>query len=356
MNIEELDYHLPEHLIAQSAAAVRDQSRLLVLKRPGGGIEDRHFADIIDYLDPGDCLVINNSRVIPARFFIRRDTGGRIEGLFLYAKDDNEWEVLLKSAHRLKVNETVHLADPHHQYDPLPERPLAVIEKLPDGHWRLRPLFAESAVDVLTACGLTPLPPYIQRTYDHAIDEKESFDRDRYQTVYAASPGSVAAPTAGLHFTRELLEQLLKKQISCAYVTLHVGPGTFKPIATDQVEDHPIHAEFYQLEESQSAIINQTVQNQGRIAAVGTTSVRTLESLAHGRTIQAGAGWTRLFISPGYQFQLVDALITNFHLPRTSLLALVFAFAGRHITLDAYRHAVLNEYRFYSYGDAMLIV
>jgi len=358
MNIAELDYHLPQRLIAQQPVAVRTQSRLLVLDRANSSLEHRRFCDIVDYFQPSDCLVINDSKVIPARFYVHRATGGRIEGLFLNITDQGRWQVLLKNASRLTPCEIVTLADPHRQYQPVANHKFAVIESQNQGNWLLQPQFGETFLDVLGRYGITPLPPYIHRSPGNC-QENESIDHNRYQTVYADKPGSVAAPTAGLHFSEDLLKNLQNRNIKIARLTLHVGLGTFRPITTEKLEDHKMHTEFYQLDAANAAIINDSLQNASRIIAVGTTSLRTLETIAQiaqDRCVQPAQGWTDLFITPGYQFRIIDALITNFHLPRTSLLALVCAFAGTERIMTAYRTAIEQEYRFYSYGDAMLIL
>lgn len=352
MNIEDLDYELPERLIAQEPAAHRTASRLMVVHRASGRIEHQHFATIGAYLRPGDCLVLNETRVIPARFYIQRASGGVIEGLFLARDDGGHWQVLLKNAGRLKPEEIVTLKNlTNSNVQPLT---LQVGAKGVEGQWVLCPQFDAEAFTVLESYGVPPLPPYIHRAKGDG--RTEPLDRDRYQTVYARDNGSVAAPTAGLHFSEELLAQLAAGGIAIARLTLHVGLGTFKAIDTAAVEDYQIHAERYCLAADQSEIINQTVARGGRVIAVGTTSVRTLETCAVGHTVAAGEGWTRLFITPGYTFQLIEGMVTNFHLPRTSLLALVGALAGVELMREAYRQAVEQEYRFYSYGDAMLIL
>ena len=358
MNIEQLDYNLPSRLIAQQPAAVRTDSRLLVLDRSRRQLEHRNFRDIAEYLRSGDCLVVNDSKVIPARFFLRRATGGKIEGLFLNIADtDNStWRVMLKNASRLRSNEVVTLADPRNQYQTIANQTFTVIDNPKQGIWLIRQESEDDFFDILNRYGITPLPPYIKRKAEADSRHTEQTDRRRYQTVFAQTAGSVAAPTAGLHFTDELLKSLCERNIEIARLTLHVGLGTFKPITTEKVEEHQMHHEFYQLDESNAAIINNTLQRGSRLIAVGTTSIRTLETLAHDGRVRAGSGWSNLFITPGYRFRVVNTIITNFHLPRTSLLALVCAFAGTEQTMTAYKEAVRNEYRFYSYGDAMLVL
>ncbi len=353
MNINELDYELPESLIAQQALADRAASRLMVLDRTSGDIQHRHFGDLSGVLEAGDCLAVNDSKVIPARFFARRKTGGKIEGLFLQINEEGLWQVMLKNASRLGEGETFYLYNPLAENKDLPALAIVAREKLGGGIWLIEPDSPDDYLDILNRFGCTPLPPYIRR---NPSDRSENFDRPRYQTVYAESPGSVAAPTAGLHFNNELLEKLQNGGINIAHLTLHVGLGTFKPVNTEKLEDHPMHSEKYRLDEKNAEIINQTLRNNGRVVAVGTTSVRTLETLAAGDRLEAGSGWTKLLITPGYQFRVTDAMLTNFHLPRTTLLALVCAFAGVETILRAYRQAIEEKYRFYSYGDAMLIL
>jgi len=353
MQTNELDYDLPPDLIAQQPLIERSDSRLLVLDRSSEPLEHRRFCNLIDYLHPGDCLVLNDSKVIPARFYLRRSTGGRLEGLFLKLIEQQTWQVLLKNASRLKVGETICLADPQQQYRPLSHLSFTVTENPGQGIWHLQPQFEDNFLTVLDSYGITPLPPYIHRSPDHT---RETQDRPRYQTVYARTVGSIAAPTAGLHFSNELLNNLQNKNIQLARVTLHVGLGTFKPITTENLEDHQMHSEYYQLDEPNAELINQTLQRGSRLVAVGTTAVRTLETIAQNKHIQPSSGWTNLFITPGYKFQFVGGLVTNFHLPRTSLLALVCAFATREKIIAAYQEAIRLQYRFYSYGDAMFIL
>ena len=353
MNTNELDYQLPESLIAQQALADRAASRLMVLDRATGDIQHRHFGDLCGLLEAGDCLAINDSKVIPARFFARRKSGGKIEGLFLQINERGLWQVMLKNASRLGEGETIYLFSPLAENKDLPGVAIVARAKLGGGIWLIEPDSGEDYLDILNRFGCTPLPPYIRRS---PSDRTENFDRPRYQTVYAQAPGSVAAPTAGLHFDNDLLEKLQESGIDIAHLTLHVGLGTFKPVNTEKLEDHPMHSEQYQLDVKNAEIINGTLQRNRRVVAVGTTSVRTLETLAVGQGVEAGAGWTKLLITPGYQFRVTGAMLTNFHLPRTTLLALVCAFAGVETMLGAYRMAIEEKYRFYSYGDAMLIL
>jgi len=355
MELSELDYELPEELIAQQGLADRVHSRLLVLQRGSGAREDRFFGELGRFVGGGDCLVINDTKVIPARFFARRATGGKIEGLFLKEAGEGCWEVMLKNAARLRLDERLELISPGGGAGPAKAEKVLVqvVENQGEGQWRLRPESEESPVAILDRYGRTPLPPYISRKHQNGM---EAIDHQRYQTVYADKPGSIAAPTAGLHFTPELLDLLQRQGAAIARVTLHVGLGTFKPITAARVEEHPMHSEYYEMDAASAGRINQTIEQGGRVIAVGTTSVRTLETLGRSGRVAAGSGWTDIFITPGYSFRIVKAMITNFHLPRSTLLALVCAFAGRELILDAYRHAIEQKYRFYSYGDAMLIL
>ncbi len=346
MQTDELDYALPKELIAQQPTPRRTGSRLLLLPRTAGKLEHRHFADIVDYLCPGDCLVLNESKVIPARFFTRRGTGGQIEGLFLQLDHLGNWQVLLKNASRLNLEETITLCQ--HEY-PADGPALKVIAKQGQGQWLLEPQFQEDYLAVLHQFGSPPLPPYIRRT-------PEQTDRQRYHTVYAKTPGSVAAPTAGLHFTEQLLQNLQNHGINIARLTLHVGLGTFQPITAEDLNAHTMHAERYHLDHANAAAINAALERGSRVIAVGTTCVRALESLAVSGRVHAAQGSTKLFITAPYRFEIVKALITNFHLPRTTLLALVCAFGGTERVLAAYREAIALRYRFYSYGDAMLML
>jgi len=349
MKTDELDYTLPSELIAQEPAAVRSESRLLVLDRSTSRLADSRFSRVGEFLRAGDCLVLNDTKVLPARFFARRRTGGKLGGLFLrQITPQGVWEVMLKGARKVKLDESLDIED-RSRRDFCTAK---VLEKKPDGVCVLEVGTQADAEAVLNHVGFPPLPPYIHR--DHDLARAES-DLQRYQTVYARRPGAVAAPTAGLHFTDELMGQLKAAGIGFACVTLHVGAGTFKPIATEQVEDHEIHREWYRLDAANAQAILAARQAGGRIVAVGTTVTRVLETVAKDGSIAACEGTTNLFITPGYEFRIVDAMITNFHLPRSTLLALVGAFAGLERMLAAYRHAIAQRYRFYSYGDAMLI-
>jgi S-adenosylmethionine:tRNA ribosyltransferase-isomerase len=349
MKTEKLNYYLPPELIAQRPCRVRSSSRLLVLNRSTGDISDSRFSSIGDFLSPGDCLVLNDTKVVPARFFARKTTGGKLEGLFLGRNSDNNWIVMLKGARRLRAGDILILKD--RQKGDFCEAEL--LEKQARGRCVLR-LKAEAETEaVLESIGFPPLPPYIKRDDDAAAAD---IDKLRYQTVYARKNGAVAAPTAGLHFTESLIEQLKLAGISFAYITLHVGAGTFKPVTVENLDDHQIHQEQFSIDEENARIINTAKSKGGRIIPVGTTSTRTLETIAGGAQIEAAAGSTELFIKPGYKFKITDAMITNFHLPKSTLLALVGAFAGLENILAAYNHAIEQRYRFYSYGDAMLMI
>ena len=347
MKTSQLEYDLPQELIAQEPASKRSDSRLLVLERASGAMYDRRFSQIGDFLRASDCLVLNDTKVLPARVYGRRNTGAALEGLFLREAEKGLWEMMIKGARRLKPGEVFLLEGKGCLYE------AKLIEKKPAGNCVVRVEGGQDFQAVLERIGFPPLPPYIKRDADPA---KAETDRQRYQTVYARQPGAVAAPTAGLHFTDELLDELAAAGIKYAKVTLHVGAGTFKPVSAEDMRDHKIHGEWYSIDEPNAAIINETRRAGGRVVAVGTTSVRTLETMAADNIVRAGSGETKLFIMPGYEFEIVDGMVTNFHLPRSTLLALVAAFAGLERTLAAYKHAVEERYRFYSYGDAMLIV
>jgi S-adenosylmethionine:tRNA ribosyltransferase-isomerase len=351
MKTSQLDYALPEDLIAQKPADRRSDSRLLVMDRATGALSDRRFFEIAELLEPTDCLVLNNTRVLSARFFARRSSGGRIEGLFLYEPQPGHWQVMLKNAQKVRPGEYLSLLDHAGQVTTVAR----VVERSGEGLWRLHAGGTEPAESLLGRIGFAPLPPYIKRRYDTENPQNQE-DQHRYQTVYAASAGAVAAPTAGLHFTDELLATLPDKGLRIAQVTLHVGAGTFKPVTAESLEEHQIHSETWQIDDANAAIINDAIDRGRRIIAIGTTSVRTLETAGASGKVTAGHGQTKLFILPGYEFRIVRGMITNFHLPRSTLLALVSAFAGLEPILAAYRHAVNARYRFYSYGDAMLIV
>jgi len=348
VKLSELQFELPEAMIAQRPAESRDASRLLVLNLAEGEIAHRSFPDIRDYIEPDDCLVLNDTRVTPARFFCRRATGGKIECLYLH-ENDGDWRVLLRPSTRLKIGERLSCPGTEHE--------LLIQTRRERGEWEVRPTPAIEPLQLLQRIGQTPLPPYIRRD-----DKPDALDEQRYQTVYARSFGAAAAPTAGLHFTQELLEEINAKGVRTVKLTLHVGIGTFAPIGVDDLALHDMHAEYYEIDAQTIAALNATRKAGGKIVAVGTTSVRVLESL--GDRLGAGgedlardrSGWTDIFIYPPYQFRNVDCLLTNFHLPGSTLLALVMAFAGVEQTRTAYAAAIDKQYRFYSYGDAMLIV
>ena len=349
MLTESLNYELPEELIAQKPADKRTASRLLVLDRPSAGIADKTFSDIADFINPGDCLVLNDTKVLPARFFARRKTGARLEGLFIKELAGGVWQVMLKNSRKIKPGETIELIGK----DKTPFCDVTAVERTEDGQWVLNINAKGTPEEILSQTGFPPLPPYIKRddNPDTAAD-----DFSRYQTVYAKNAGAIAAPTAGMHFTTELMDRLKQKGVSIAYVTLHVGAGTFKPVTAENLADHPMHSERYCLDTENFEIINRTKESGGRIIAVGTTSVRTLEAIAADGELKPAQGSTRLFIKPGYEFKAVDAIITNFHLPKSTLIALVGAFAGMEKIMKAYTHAIKNNYRFYSYGDSMIIL
>lgn len=341
-----LDFDLPDELIAQHPVEPRDRSRLMVIDRRRGTCEHRVFADLPDLLDPRDVLVRNDTRVVPARLVGHREaTGGRWEGLFLREQADGTWEVLSRTRGRPTVGEVVVVGQGLR---------LSLEARGEPGCWIVRPLPESDAgggiLALLERHGQTPLPPYIRR------GQEGDGDRSAYQTVYARRPGSAAAPTAGLHFTPEVLERLAARGIACVDLTLHVGPGTFRPITAERIEDHVMHAEWAELSADSVAVLEHRRGQGGRIVAVGTTSARTLESASHSGKLQPFAGETRLFIRPGHVFRGLDALITNFHLPRSSLLVLVAALAGEDLIRDAYAEAIRQRYRFFSYGDAMLIL
>ena len=341
MNTADFDFDLPEELIAQTPLEKRDASRLLVVDKETGVFSDQHFDQIIDQLQPGDALVMNNTRVLPARLYgIKPETGGHVELLLLKNTQGDDWEVLAKPAKRLRVGSQISFGDGR--------LTATVVEELDHGGRIVRFGYEGIFLEVLESLGEMPLPPYIH---------EKLADRERYQTVYAKENGSAAAPTAGLHFTKELLEQIAAKGVKLVYLTLHVGLGTFRPVSVDSLDDHEMHSEFYSLSEEAAQILRQVKAIGGRVIAVGTTSIRTLETIGskfQGQ-IQADSGWTNIFIKPGYDWKVVDAFSTNFHLPKSTLVMLVSAFAGRSLTLEAYEHAIAERYRFFSFGDAMFI-
>ncbi|MFS9041502.1 tRNA preQ1(34) S-adenosylmethionine ribosyltransferase-isomerase QueA [Streptococcus cristatus] len=341
MNTADFDFHLPEELIAQTPLEKRDSSRLLIVDRETGQFSDQHFDNIIDQLEPGDALVMNNTRVLPARLYgTKPETGGHVELLLLKNTQGDFWEVLAKPAKRLRVGTRVSFGDGR--------LTATVTEELEHGGRIVRFDYQGIFLEVLESLGEMPLPPYIHEKLE---------DRERYQTVYAKENGSAAAPTAGLHFTEELLDKIAAKGVKLVYLTLHVGLGTFRPVSVDNLEEHEMHSEFYSLSEKAAETLRQVKASGHRIVAVGTTSIRTLETIGskfEGQ-IQADSGWTNIFIKPGYQWKIVDAFSTNFHLPKSTLVMLVSAFVGRQLTLQAYEHAIAERYRFFSFGDAMFI-
>ncbi|MDK9865503.1 MULTISPECIES: tRNA preQ1(34) S-adenosylmethionine ribosyltransferase-isomerase QueA [Staphylococcus] len=341
MDIEAFDYHLPEALIAQTPLKNRDESRLLVLGRQTGDIEHKHFKDVIDYLDKGDTLVLNDTRVMPARLFgLKEETGAKVEMLMLTQISGNDWEVLLKPAKRIKVGNKLTFGDGKIVAE--------CIEELNQGGRIMRLHYEGILQERLDELGEMPLPPYIKERLD---------DQDRYQTVYAKASGSAAAPTAGLHFTDELLNRIKAKGINIVFITLHVGLGTFRPVSVDNIDDHEMHSEYYQMDQETAELLNETKSKGHRVISVGTTSTRTLETIMQTNEIfKAQSGWTDIFIFPGYTFKAIDGLITNFHLPKSTLVMLVSAFSSRDYILNAYQQAVKSEYRFFSFGDAMLII
>lgn len=341
------DYELPPELIAQEPVEPRDAARLLVVRRSDGSLAHHHFRDLPNLLAPSDLLILNDTRVLHARLLGKRAaTGGKWEGLFLNARPDGSWEMLSQTRGKLAVGEQIVVESTGNQ-SPLT---LTLVEKLPEGRWRVTPSETGSPQQILDRHGHVPLPPYIRKGHDRPED------RSRYQTVYSANPGAVAAPTAGLHFTPELFERLNERGIGWSFVTLHVGLGTFRPIETEDVTKHPMHAEWGELPETTVQAIRATKAKGGRVVAVGTTAVRVLETVARAGEPRAWSGATDLFIYPPYRFQAVDALVTNFHLPRTTLLLLVGAFAGVELLQKAYAAAVAERYRFFSYGDAMVVL
>jgi S-adenosylmethionine:tRNA ribosyltransferase-isomerase len=345
--LADYDYELPEHLIAQSPVAHRVDARLLMVDRRRNTLEHKHIRDLPEVLRPGDCLVINDTRVVPARLVGRRyPTGGHWEGLFVESSPDGLWRILCRSRGRLKPGDTITLVNAQGQEDA--QFQLGVREA--DGTWIAKPLSAEETFALLQRVGRVPLPPYIRK------GEMIASDRDNYQTVYAQVPGAVAAPTAGLHFTSTLLARLEEMGVSLCRLTLHVGPGTFRPIKVESLAKHDMHSEWGSIRQEAVDQINQCRQRGGRVVAVGTTSVRVLETAAATGELKPFTGYTNLFIRPPYQFRVVDALLTNFHLPRTTLLVLVRCFGGDALMRRAYDEAIREQYRFYSYGDAMLIV
>ncbi|MFW6006466.1 MAG: tRNA preQ1(34) S-adenosylmethionine ribosyltransferase-isomerase QueA [Halanaerobiales bacterium] len=340
MNVDEFDYDLPEELIAQKPVEKRDESRLMCLNKKSGEIKHTIFKNIIELLNPGDLLVLNNSKVIPARLFGEKEaTGARIEILLLNQIEEKKWEVLVKPGKKVKIDTEISFGEGKLKGK--------VIDYTDYGGRIIEFQYKDDFNHIINELGEMPLPPYIKEKLENP---------DRYQTVYAEEKGSAAAPTAGLHFTPELLDNIEKKGVNTTSITLHVGLGTFRPVRTDKIEEHDMHEEYYKIKPETTRLINKTKKSGNRVVAVGTTVVRTLESAATEKgKIQAKSDWSNLFIYPGYDFKIIDALITNFHLPKSTLLMLVSAFAGKEKVFKAYRTAVKKQYRFYSLGDAMYI-
>ncbi len=341
MKKQDFYFELPERLIAQHPLEHREESRLLVLNKKNGEIDHRKFKDILSYFKEGDCLVLNNTRVIPARLYgKRKNTMGKVEFLLLEEKEKDIWETLVKPGRKAKIGDEIDFGD---------GRLTAEVLKIEEGGTRLVKFKYKGILrEILQEIGETPLPPYIKEKLDNG---------ERYQTVYSKVEGSAAAPTAGLHFTKELLDAIKKKGVKIAYITLHVGLGTFRPVKVEDIKEHKMHSEFYSVSRETAEIINDTKRQGGRVFSVGTTSTRTLESVADGNgVIYPKKGCTDIFIYPGYKFKAIDGLITNFHLPESTLVMLVSAFSSRDMILNAYNEAIDEEYRFFSFGDAMLII
>ena len=338
---KDFDFDLPEELIAQTPLKDRTSSRLLVVDKTTHSIEDKHFSDLLDELGEGDTLVVNNTRVLPARLYgTKEETGAHIEVLLLTNTEGDKWETLVKPAKRMKVGSVFSFGDGRLK--------ATVVEELDQGGRIIEFSYEGVFLEVLESLGEMPLPPYIKERLE---------DKERYQTVYAKENGSAAAPTAGLHFTEELMQKIREKGVNIVPVTLHVGLGTFRPVSVDSLEDHKMHSEYYNVSKETAEMIEATKKAGKRVIAVGTTSIRTLETVARdndGHVVTA-SGWTDIFISPGYEFRVVDAFVTNFHLPKSTLVMLVSAYLGREFTLEAYQHAIEERYRFFSFGDAMFV-
>jgi S-adenosylmethionine:tRNA ribosyltransferase-isomerase len=341
LTTEDFDYDLPQELIAQTPLKKRDESRMLVLDHVSGKYQDDHFYNVIDQLNPGDALVMNDSRVMPARLYGDKPaTGGHLEVLLLNNTDGDNWETLVKPAKRAKVGTEISFGDG--------KLTATVTKELDHGGRMIEFHYDGIFMEILESLGETPLPPYIKEKLD---------DPEMYQTVYSKEIGSAAAPTAGLHFTKELLQKIEDKGVKLVYLTLHVGLGTFRPVTEENIEDHKMHSEFYSLSEGSAQTLNEVRQNGGKIVATGTTTIRTLETIGtkFNGEIKADSGWTDIFLKPGYEWKVVQAFITNFHLPKSTLVMLVASFTGRENILNAYKHAVEEKYRFFSFGDCMFI-
>ena len=340
MKVKDFDFYLPEELIAQHPMEKRDESRLMVLDKVTGKVEHKVFKDIIDYLEEGDCLVLNDTRVMPARLFgVKKDTESKIEFLLLKRLNDDKWETLVKPGKKAKIGTEIIFG----------EGILTgtIVDICEDGSRIIQFNYKGIFEEILDELGQMPLPPYITERLQ---------DKERYQTVYSKEVGSAAAPTAGLHFTKDLMERIKDKGIKIAFLTLHVGLGTFRPVKVENIDEHHMHSEFYVMTKETAEIINETKKNKGRIIAVGTTSCRTLETVAdESGWISEKTGWTDIFIYPGYKFNVVDKMITNFHLPQSTLLMLISALSSQKIIMDAYEEAIEQRYRFFSFGDSMFI-
>lgn len=348
LSLADLEYELPAELIAQQPSPRRDGARLLVVDRSSSSFRDASFTDLAELLAPGDLVVLNNTRVLPAKLTARRATGGKVGILFLREHGEKQWEVLLQSSGRLRPGERIAL-QPVASGDEI-----QLLSRGEAGRWRVALLSDNETETVLNRSGRSPLPPYIRRS--EAADELDASDGQRYQTVFAVRPGAVAAPTAGLHFSEATLGRLARRSVEHVFVTLHVGLGTFAPLKVASLDEHTMHSEWYELDEAAASTVTACRKRGGHVVAVGTTSLRVLETCAAKGPLSVSSGWTDLFIRPPYAFRAVDRLLTNFHLPRTTLLALVMAFADRQLIRAAYTHAMAQRYRFYSYGDAMLIL
>jgi S-adenosylmethionine:tRNA ribosyltransferase-isomerase len=340
LKVKDFDFYLPEELIAQHPAEKRDESRLMVLDKSTGEVQHKVFKDIIDYLEQGDCLVLNDTRVMPARLFgTKKDTESKIEFLLLKRVDDNKWETLVKPGKKAKVGVEIVFGDGLLTG--------TIVDICEDGSRIIQFNYKGIFEEILDELGQMPLPPYITERLE---------DKERYQTVYSKAVGSAAAPTAGLHFTKDLMERIKDKGIKIAFVTLHVGLGTFRPVKVENIDEHHMHSEFYMMTKETAEIINETKKNKGRIIAVGTTSCRTLETIGdENGLVSEKSGWTDIFIYPGYKFKVVDRMITNFHLPQSTLLMLISALSSQKIIMDAYKEAIEQRYRFFSFGDSMFI-
>lgn len=341
LTTEDFNFYLPDELIAQTPLEQRSKSRMMTVSSKDKKLEDKQFEEILDELHEGDALVMNDTRVLPARLYgEKEETGAHVEVLLLKNTEGDRWETLMKPARKAKKGTIFRFGDGRLK--------ATVVEELEHGGRIVEFSYEGIFVEILESLGEMPLPPYIKERLE---------DQERYQTVYAKENGSAAAPTAGLHFTEEILEKARAKGVKLVFLTLNVGLGTFRPVSVENIEEHSMHAEFYQLTESAAAVLNETIRNGGRIVAVGTTSIRTLETIGskYDGKLQADSDWTDIFIAPGYQFKVVDAFLTNFHLPKSTLIMLVSAFAGREFVLKAYQHAVEEKYRFFSFGDAMFV-